>query len=52
VDFSATVLAVVAASKAFLEALNSASRDDMQALAADKASAAQKGEKKLEYRNR
>jgi hypothetical protein len=48
VDFSAAVLAAAAASKAFLEALSSASRDDMQALAANKASAARRGEKKLE----
>jgi hypothetical protein len=48
VDFSAVVFAAVAASKAFLEALSSASRDDMRALVADKASAAQRGEKKLE----
>jgi hypothetical protein len=48
VDFSAAVLAAVAASKAFLEALSSASRDDMRALVADKASAAQRGEKKVE----
>jgi hypothetical protein len=48
VDFSALVLAAVAAPKAFLEALSSASRDDMQALAADKASAAQREEKKVE----
>jgi hypothetical protein len=48
VDFSAAVFAAVAASKAFLEALSSASRDDMRALAADKASAAQRGEKKVE----
>jgi hypothetical protein len=48
VDFSAVVLAAAAASKAFLEALSSASRDDMRALAADKASEAQRGEKKLE----
>jgi hypothetical protein len=48
VDFSAAVLAVAAASKAFLEALSSASRDNMRALAADKASAAQRREKKVE----
>jgi hypothetical protein len=48
VDFSAVVLAAVAASKAFLEALSLASRDDMRAFAADKASAAQRGEKKLQ----
>jgi hypothetical protein len=40
-------LAAAAASKAFLEALSSASRDDMQALTTDKASAAQRGEKKV-----
>jgi hypothetical protein len=48
VDFSAVVLAAAAASKAFLEALSLASRDDIRALAADKASAAQRGEKKLQ----
>jgi hypothetical protein len=48
VDFSAVILAAAAASKAFLEALSLASRDDMRALAADKASAVQRGEKKLE----
>jgi hypothetical protein len=48
VDFSAVVLAAVAASQAFLEALSSASRDEMQALAAAKASAVQKREKKVE----
>jgi hypothetical protein len=47
-DFSAVVLAAVAASQAFLEALSSASRDEMQALAATKASAIQKREKKIE----
>jgi hypothetical protein len=46
VDFSEVVLAVAAASKAFLEASCSASRDDMRALAADKASAAQEGKSK------
>jgi hypothetical protein len=51
-DFSAVVLAAAAASKACLEALSSASRDDMRALAADKAFAAQRGETKLEQRNR
>jgi hypothetical protein len=48
VDFSAAVLAAAATSKDFLEVLSSASREDMRALAADKASAAQRGEKKLE----
>jgi hypothetical protein len=48
VDFSGAVLAAAAASKAFLEALSSASRDDMRALATDKASVAQKGKKELE----
>jgi hypothetical protein len=48
VDFLAVVLAAAAASKAFLEALSSAFRDDMRALAADKASTVQRGEKKLE----
>jgi hypothetical protein len=42
------VLAAAVASKAFLEALSLASRDDMRALAADKASVAQKGKKELE----
>jgi hypothetical protein len=48
VDFSAVVLAAAAAaaSKAFLEASSLASRDDMRALAADKASAAQQGKRK------
>jgi hypothetical protein len=46
VDFSVVVLAAAAASKAFLEASSSASRDDMRALAADKASAAQIGKRK------
>jgi hypothetical protein len=41
-------LAVVAASQAFLEALSSASRDEMRALVASKASAVQKREKKVE----
>jgi Spy/CpxP family protein refolding chaperone len=45
-DFSAVVLAAAAASKAFLEASSLASRDDMRALAADKASAAQEGKRK------
>jgi hypothetical protein len=48
VDFSAAVLAAAATSQAFLEALSSASRDDMRALAADKASVAQQGERKLD----
>jgi hypothetical protein len=48
VGFSAAVLAVAAASKAFLEALSSAYRDEIRALAADKASIAQRGEKKVE----
>jgi hypothetical protein len=39
VDFSVVVLAAVAASQAFLEASSSASRDEMRALAAAKASA-------------
>jgi hypothetical protein len=42
VDFSALVLVAVAASQAFLEASSSVSRDEMRALAAAKASAAQK----------
>jgi hypothetical protein len=40
-------LAAVAASQAFLEASSSASRDKMRALAAAKASAIQKREKKV-----
>jgi hypothetical protein len=40
-DFLALVLAAVAASKAFLEALSSASKDEMRALAAAKSSAVQ-----------
>jgi hypothetical protein len=40
-DFSAVALAAVAASQAFLEALSSASRDEMRALAASKASVVQ-----------
>jgi hypothetical protein len=44
VDFSAAVLAAAVVSKAFLEALSSASRDEIRALAADKASTAQRGE--------
>jgi hypothetical protein len=46
VDFSAVVLAAAEVSNAFLEASSSASRDDMRALAADKASAAQEGKRK------
>jgi hypothetical protein len=46
VDFSALDLAAVAASKAFLEASSSASRDEMRALAAAKASAIQAGKRK------
>jgi hypothetical protein len=42
VDFSAVVLAAVAASKAFLEASSSASSDEMRALAAAKAYEIQK----------
>jgi hypothetical protein len=41
VAFSALVLAVVAASQAFLEASSSASREEMRALAASKASVVQ-----------
>jgi hypothetical protein len=45
VSFSVVVLAVVAASQAFLEASSSASRDKMRGLAASKASVVQtKGE--------
>jgi hypothetical protein len=47
VDFSAVVLVAVVASQAFLEASSSASRDKMRALAASKASAVQKREKKI-----
>jgi hypothetical protein len=43
VDFSALTLAAVAASKAFLEALSSASSDEMRALAVARASAIHKG---------
>jgi hypothetical protein len=46
VDFSAVALATVVASKAFLEASSSACRDEIQALAATKASAIQKGKRK------
>jgi hypothetical protein len=45
VDFSALTLAVVAASKAFREALSSASSDKMRVLAVARASAVQKGGK-------
>jgi hypothetical protein len=45
VDFSALTLAAVAASKAFREALSSASSDKMRALAVAKASAVQQGGK-------
>jgi hypothetical protein len=53
VDFLAVVLAAVVfaavvASQAFLEASSLASRDEMQALAASKASVVQKREKKVE----
>jgi hypothetical protein len=50
VDFSALVLAAVAASQAFLEASSLASRDEMRALAATKSSAAQEEERKLDKR--
>jgi hypothetical protein len=43
VDFSALTLAAVAASKAFLEALSSASSDEMRALAVARASADHQG---------
>jgi hypothetical protein len=43
VDFSALTLAAVAASKAFLEALSSASSDEMRALAVARASAVHQG---------
>jgi hypothetical protein len=45
-DFSALTLAAVAASKAFREALSSASSDEMRALAIAKAAAGQQGGKK------
>jgi hypothetical protein len=45
-DFSALTLAVVVASKAFLEASSSASSDEMRALAVAKASAIQTGKRK------
>jgi hypothetical protein len=45
VDFSALALAAVAASKAFLEALSSASSDEMRALAVSRASAVHQGGK-------
>jgi hypothetical protein len=48
VDFSAVVLVAAATSQAFLEASSLASRDNMRALATDKASAAQEGERKLD----
>jgi hypothetical protein len=48
VDFSAAVLAAATTSQAFLEALSSAFRDDMRALATNKASAAQEGKRKLD----
>jgi hypothetical protein len=47
VDFSVVALAAVAASQAFLAASSSASRDEMRALAAAKASAIQKRERKF-----
>jgi hypothetical protein len=46
VDFSALTLAVVATSKAFLEAASSASSDEMRALAAARASAVHDRRKK------
>jgi hypothetical protein len=46
VDFSALTLAVVATSKAFLEAASSASSDEMRALAAARASAVHHRRKK------
>jgi hypothetical protein len=46
-DFSAAALAAVATSQAFREASSLASRDAMRALAVDKASVAQKREKKV-----
>jgi hypothetical protein len=45
VDFSALTLAAVATSKAFREALSSASSDEMRALAVAKASVVQQGGK-------
>jgi hypothetical protein len=50
VNFSAVVLEAAATSQAFLEASSSASRGDMPALATDKASATQEGERKLDKR--
>jgi hypothetical protein len=50
VDFSAVVLAAVAASQAFLEASSSASKDDIRALAAAKSSIVQEEERKLDKR--
>jgi hypothetical protein len=53
VDFSAVALAAVAASQAFLEASSSASRDEMRALAASKASVVQtEGEESRKKRQR
>jgi hypothetical protein len=49
VDFSALTLAVVAASKAFLEALSSASNDEIRALAVAKASIIREKREKSEY---
>jgi hypothetical protein len=43
VDFSALALAIVVASKAFLEASSSASSDEMRALAVARASAVHQG---------
>jgi hypothetical protein len=47
VDFSALTLAAVAASKAFLEALSSASKDEIWALAVAKASVVRKKSEKV-----
>jgi hypothetical protein len=50
-DFSAAALAAVATSQAFWEASSSASRDAIQALVIDKASAAGKREKESRIKN-
>jgi hypothetical protein len=49
VDFSALTLAAVAASKAFLEALSSASKDEIRVLAVAKASVVRKKKGESEY---
>jgi hypothetical protein len=50
VAFSAVALAAVATSQAFLEALSSASRDEMRALAVAKASASQQKRKRSQVK--